>query len=101
MSDEVDEMSAASRGYASSKESMVNHPLQILASEVNEASRAHATNYVGMLYALLEKGVITPEEIDAAREKAKRVVDEHFGPRPEATNAEDALATIKSLFGKA
>ena len=76
----------------------MDHAMQRFVDQINEVSRAHAANYATIMFALLEKGIITPQEMEAAREKAMKVVDEHFGPTPEEkTKAELAkfLETFK------
>lgn len=75
---------------------MDNH-LKTIEDAVNQASRAHATNYLTVIYALMEKGVITHEEMEAARETAKKVVDEHFGPTLEEKSKAQLAERMKSF----
>jgi len=75
----------------------VERAFRDLIEQSNEASRAHAMNYTGMMYALLEKGVITPQALDEGRKKAKAVVDGYFGPTPEDKTAK----LLKDITGEA
>jgi len=84
------EPSPASAGYADAR--LVERAFRRVLESVNEVSRAHAINYAGLLHSLLEKGVITAEELEAAREKARPAVDKHFGPTPDETTAREVLA---------
>lgn len=91
MSDEA-EQSNPSRGYADAR--LVERAFKEVIESANEMSRTHALNYAGLLHALLLKGVISPEELEAVRERAKPVVDQHFGPTPEEKKA----ASLRELF---
>ena len=91
---DANEQSNRSTGYADAR--LVERAFKEVVESANEASRAHALNYVGLLHALLLKGVISPEELEAGRERARTVVDEHFGPTPEEKKA----ASLKELFEK-
>jgi ribosomal protein L20 len=90
--------SSPPRCYADAR--LVERAFRDLIEKVNEASRAHTMNYTGLLYALLLKGVIAPEELEAAREKAKAVVDKLFGQTPEAKKAEAVDELLMTLQGK-
>lgn len=96
---ETAEPSGASGGYAIPGQA-IERAFRDLANKANEASRAHAMNYVGLIHALLLKGVISPEELEAGRERARAVVDEHFGPTPEQKQAENLARLIEALGGR-
>ncbi|NBW19506.1 MAG: hypothetical protein EBR82_67175 [Caulobacteraceae bacterium] len=70
--------------------------MQRFADDLNEQFRAQATSCMTIMYALLDKGVITPEEMEAAREKAKKIVDKHFGPTPEEKLREQLATFMKA-----
>lgn len=89
---DANEQSNPSRGYADAR--LVERAFKEVIESANEMSRAHALNYAGLLHALLLKGVISPEELEAGRERAKAVVDERFGPTPEEKKA----ASLRELF---
>ena len=89
---DTSEPSLASAGCADGR--LVEQAFKDLIEQLNEASRSHAMNYTGLLYALLLKGVLSVEEVEAGRQKARAVVDEHFGPTPEAKKA----AALSELF---
>lgn len=74
----------------------MGNPYKMLADEINEISRAHATTYMTLMVALLEKGVISPAEMDAAREAAKKIVDERFGPTPDEKLREQLATFMKA-----
>jgi hypothetical protein len=87
-----EEQSIPSRGYADAR--LVERAFREVIEGITEVSRHHAMNYTGLLYALLLKGVITPEELEAGREAARKPVDDHFGPTPEEKKA----AAMQELF---
>jgi hypothetical protein len=91
MTDEA-EQSIRSRGYADAR--LVERAFREVIEGIHELSRHHSMNYTGLLYALLLKGVITPEELEAGREKARPAVDEHFGP----TLSEKKAKELQELF---
>jgi hypothetical protein len=93
------EPSLASAGYADAR--LVERAFREVLESVNEVSRAHAMNYAGLLHSLLGKGVITAEELEAGREKAKPAVDKHFGPTPDERKAKDLVELLRGLKGKA
>jgi hypothetical protein len=86
------EQSIPSRGYADA--SPVGRAFDEVIEGITEVNRNHAMNYTGLLYALLLKGVITQEELEAAREQARAVVDEAFGPTPEEKKAGGDAGTV-------
>jgi hypothetical protein len=92
------EPSLASAGYADAR--LVERAFREVLESVNEVSRAHAMNYAGLLHSLLGKGVITAEELEAGREKAKPAVDKHFGPTPDERKAKELVELLKRLKGK-
>jgi hypothetical protein len=93
------EPSPASAGYADVR--LVAQAFREVIDTANEASRAHATNYAGLIHALVGKGVITAEELEAGRQKAKPAVDEHFGPTPDERKAKELVGLLQRLKGKA
>jgi hypothetical protein len=93
MTDE-NEQSIPSRGYADAR--LVERAFKDVIAGANEMSRAHTMNYTGLMYALLLKGIITEQELEAAREQARAAVDEAFGPTPEEKKA----AAMQELFDK-
>lgn len=91
-------MSPASAGYADAR--LVERAFRDVIEGANEMSRAHTMNYMGLLCALLLKGVITEEELEAAREKAAEFVDQRFGPTPEEKKAaamQELLDKVKAM----
>ena len=59
-----------------------------IVEQANEASRAHATNFATLMIALLEKGIISSEEMDAARVRATSLVDQEFARKRDEQRAE-------------
>ena len=66
---------------------VVNEFKQVI-EQANEASRAHATNFATLMIALLEKGIISSEEMDAARVRATSLVDQEFAIKRDEQRAE-------------
>jgi len=97
---ETAEPTGASGGYAVQPR-LIERAFREVIESVNEASRAHAMNYTGLITALLTKGVISAEELEAGRQQAKPLVDEHFGPTPEQKRSEDLVKLLSALGRKA
>ena len=89
-------MSPASTGSAISP-SLIERAFREVIDSANEASRTHATNYAGLIHALLAKGVISPEELEAGRQRAKPLVDEMFGQTPEQKQREMLDKSLERL----
>ena len=94
------EPSGASGGYAVQPR-LIERAFREVIESVNETSRSHALNYMGLMHALLTKGVISPEELEAGRQRAKQAVDEHFGPTPEQRRSEELAKLLDALGRKA
>lgn len=99
MTNDDDRGSNPSRGYADAR--LVERAFKELTESANEMSRAHALNHLGLLHALLLKGVISQEELEAGRERAKPVVDQHFGPTPKEKKAELLRELFDTIKGRA
>jgi len=93
-------MSPASTGYAVEPR-LIERAFREVIESANEASRTHAMNYAGLITALLAKGVISAEELEAGRQQAKPLVDEHFGPTPEQKRSEELVKFLGALGRKA
>lgn len=70
--------------------------------QVNESNQVHAINYATLVLALTEKGLLTAEEINAARAKATHFVDEEFAKKRSAAAADfdQRHPGVRELFGK-
>ena len=95
----MSEPSGASGGYAI-PEAAIQRAFRQMADHINEASRAHAMNYAGLITALLLKGVISAEELEAGREQARAAVDEHFGPTPDEKRVVELRKVLDSIAGR-
>ncbi len=60
----------------------------VTASDLNEANRAQAIEFATVLIALLEKGVVTVGDLEAARSKATLTVDRLFASKRDQAEAE-------------
>ena len=90
------EPTLASDGYAIQPR-LIERAFREVIESANEASRAHAMNYAALITALLTKGVISAEELEAGRQQAKPLVDEHFGPTPEQKRSEELVKLLGAL----
>lgn len=59
------------------------------ASQVNEALAEHYVNYATVLILLIEKGIVTPEEVKLARIKAIHAVDQLRSSQQEQSEVQD------------
>jgi len=59
-----------------------------IVEQANEARRAHTTNFATLMMALLEKGIISSEEMDAARVRATSLVDQELARKRDEHRAE-------------
>ena len=100
MTQDNEEPSAASAGYAIQPR-LIERAFRKVIESANEASRTHAINYAGLITALLTKGIISAEELEAGRQQAKPLVDEHFGPTPEQKRSEELAKLLDALGRKA
>jgi len=96
---ETAEPSGASGGYAIPA-AAIQRAFRELVDHMNEASRARAMNYAGLITALLLKGVISAEELEAGREQARAAVDEHFGPTPDEKRDVELRKVLDSIAGR-
>ena len=88
--------SSASRGSALPGE-LIIQAFKELAASANDASAAHATNHATLLVALLQKGIVTDEELTAARPRAVAIVDQMFAESRDRKKQED-LDKVKEIL---
>lgn len=88
MSDDVDASPLDRVVMPSVFQRLVANEFKQLVEQANEASRAHATNFATLMIVLLEKGIISSEEIDAARVRATSLVDQEFARKRDEQRAE-------------
>ena len=50
---------------------------------IADVNQAHVVNHIGLLFALLAKGVITSEDYDRGKMQATHVVDQVFAEKQE------------------
>ena len=53
------------------------------ASEINQANQAHAVNHITLLSLLLDKGIVTADEVAAAQIKATHIVEQEWARKKE------------------
>jgi hypothetical protein len=93
---DTNERSCASRGSALPGE-LIIQAFKELAASTNDASAAHATNHATLLVALLQKGIVTDEELTAARPRAVAIVDQMFAESRDRKKQED-LDKVKEIL---
>jgi ribosomal protein L16/L10AE len=69
---------------------------------IGESSRSEAINYLSLVLVLVEKGIVSEKEINAAREHAKQLIDEELktGAVDLRKYYEQRLTEYKRLFKK-
>ena len=60
----------------------------VTAETVDQSNQAHVTNYLAIAFVLLEKGLITNEELDNARTKSVHFVEQEWARKKEAAQKE-------------
>jgi hypothetical protein len=73
-------------------------PMQAFVDQINEANQAHAVNYATLMIALMEKGIVSASELDAARAKATSLVDQEWAKRRDEI-APETLEDLWKLLG--
>lgn len=73
----------------------------VSASEVNRANQAHVVNYSTLAFLLLEKGLITVEELERARAQATHHVEQQWAQlRDEAAKKfDEENPGLRKVFG--
>lgn len=56
---------------------------EVLAEQINQSNQAHAVNYMTLVLALIEKGVISADEIEKARSQATHFVEQEWARKRE------------------
>lgn len=77
---------------------MNNQMMQTLVDNINEANQAHAVNFATLMIALMEKGVVSSDEMNAARAKATSLADQEFARKRDERNA-DILKSLRKALG--
>jgi hypothetical protein len=88
MSDDVDASPLHRVVMPSVFQRLVADEFKQIIEQANETSRAHAINFATLMIALLEKEIISSDEIDAARVKATSMVDQEFARKRDEQRAE-------------
>ncbi len=60
---------------------------------INESNQTHCVNYITIMIALLEKGIVSEEDLEKARIKATHIVDQEW-----AKKQEEAQKTLNALY---
>jgi hypothetical protein len=85
---------------------VMTFPLGPTYTELNNSSRAHAENYMGILIALVNKGILSYEEFEKGKLQATHIVEQEFTRRQDEANQKfDAehpglRETLERLFTK-
>lgn len=73
-------------------------PMQAFVDQINEANQAHAVNYATLMIALMEKGIVSASELDAARAKATSLVDQEWAKKRDEKDRE-AIEDLWKILG--
>ncbi len=57
-------------------------------SQVDESNKAHVINNMAIVLLLIEKGIITNDELDKARTKATHIIDQVWAAKQEQARKE-------------
>ena len=73
----------------------------VTASEVNQSNQAHAVNYLTLTLLLIEKGIITDDEIERARTQATHFVEQEWARKKEeaAKDFDEQHPGVRKMFG--
>lgn len=71
-------------------------------SQVNEALKVHSVNYATVILLLVEKGIVSDEEVVRARIQATHAVDQILAQKQEEVDAEfdEQHPGVRKLFGR-
>ena len=81
---------------------MFNDLFGVTPAEINESNKAHAIFSATIVIALVEKGIITDDELEAARMKATHLIDQLFAAKREDAEKEfdEQHPGMRDLFKK-
>ncbi len=73
----------------------------VTASEVNESNQAHAVNYLTLTLLLIEKEIVTADELERARTQATHFVEQEWARKKEQASAEfdEKHPGVRKMFG--
>jgi hypothetical protein len=63
--------------------------VNLLGQQFNEANEGHVANYVAIILALINKGVLTYEDYYAAKAQATHSAEQEFARKRDAIQSED------------
>jgi len=71
------------------------------ATEVNEANQAHTAHNLMLVFVLLEKGIVTEEELESARVRAVQFVEQEWARKREESLKEfdEKHPGVRKMFG--
>ncbi len=74
----------------------------VTAEHVNQSNQAHAVNHLTLLLLLVEKGIVTNEEVEVARAKAVQFVDQEWAKKRDEQEQEfdKQYPNIRKMFGQ-
>jgi hypothetical protein len=74
----------------------------VTAEQVNQANQVHAVNYLTLTLVLIEKGIITADEIEKARVQATHFVEQEWARKREdmVKEFDEAHPGLRQMFGK-
>lgn len=71
--------------------------IQDLVDQINEANQAHTVNVATLIIALMEKGLVSSDDLEFSRAMATSMVDQEYARRREEKNRE-ALEQLWKTF---
>jgi ribosomal protein L16/L10AE len=70
----------------------------VTAEQVNQSNQVHAVNYLTLTLVLIEKGIITADEIEKARVQATHFVEQEWARKRK--ELDEAHPGLRQMFGK-
>lgn len=74
----------------------------VMAHDLNDSNKAHVINNMAVALLLIEKGIITDDELDKARQKATHIIDQIWTAKQDeaAKNFEEEHPGVRDFFQK-
>ena len=74
----------------------------VTAEHVNQSNQVHAINHLTIMLVLVEKGLVTAEEVEAARTRATQFVDQEWARKREESEKkfDEQYPNIRKMFGQ-
>lgn len=74
----------------------------VTCEQINQANQAHAVNFMTLMLVLVERGIISTDELETAKARAEHLVEQEWARKREEAVKEfdEKHPGLRQLFGK-